>query len=220
MTVKITWTADQWARAIIPAINAGLTAAAQVCADQAVQSFGSSPSPPGSPPGVDTGLLRNSIAVASPEALGTPLKAAFGTAVPYGRHLEFGAVVRPKKAKALAIPNDRGAGQAIIRQFGKGASLRGNSNLRFIPMTKFGFVGVLVNKKMFSVHVRGIKGTAFSGGGTRKIPKGSIMFFLRTQVTIAPRPWIMRAANAARAEAGAAANKTMLQRMRQAGLVK
>ena len=38
--VTITWTADQWRAAAIPALNAGLTAAAAVMADQAVRNFG------------------------------------------------------------------------------------------------------------------------------------------------------------------------------------
>lgn len=209
MTVKITWTADQWARAIVPAINAGLTAAAQVCADQAVQSFGSSPSPPGSPPGVDTGLLRNSIAVASPEALGTPLKAAFGTAVQYGRHLEFGAVVRAKSTKYLPVPVNRGLAQAIRRRIGKGASLRGYPGLKFIPRKGGGGVLVLTDSVRYQKN-RG-KFTARSG---------QVAFVLKEQVIIAPRPWIRRAAIAARSEAAAAANAVTLQRMKQAGLVK
>ena len=120
MTSKVTWRADEWQRKAIPALNAGLTAAAMVMADQAVRNFGTegggvagasrSPlaggptrnrrrttgraryiaAPAGRFPGVRTGLLRNSISFASPESLGSPLRAAFGTALKYGRHLEFG----------------------------------------------------------------------------------------------------------------------------------
>lgn len=46
--------------------------------------------PPGKFPGVRTSLLRNSVRGVSPERMGTPLHAAFGTAVKYGRYLEFG----------------------------------------------------------------------------------------------------------------------------------
>jgi hypothetical protein len=48
------------------------------------------PAPPGAFPGVRTSYLRNSIAFVSPEALATPLKAAYGTRVRYGRFLELG----------------------------------------------------------------------------------------------------------------------------------
>jgi hypothetical protein len=47
------------------------------------------PSPPGAFPGIRDRLLTNSIRYAGPKALG-PLKAGFGTAVEYGRHLELG----------------------------------------------------------------------------------------------------------------------------------
>lgn len=101
-------------------MNAGLAAAAMVMADVARRNFGTegggvmgaarSPlaggprfgrtpfsgraryigAPPGAFPGVRTSTLRRSVNWASPEALGTPLHAAFGTAIVYGRYLEFG----------------------------------------------------------------------------------------------------------------------------------
>lgn len=46
--------------------------------------------PPGRFPGVRTSTLRSSIAAVHPTALGTPGHAAFGTALRYGRYLEFG----------------------------------------------------------------------------------------------------------------------------------
>ncbi len=125
--VTITWTADQWRAAAVPAINKGLTAAAAVMADTAARNFGTegggvagasaSPltggptsgrtrvrgsaryfsSPPGAFPGVRTGMLRNSVAFASPDSLGTPLHAAYGTAVKYGRMLEFGTSRMPAR---------------------------------------------------------------------------------------------------------------------------
>ncbi len=50
------------------------------------QSFGTSPSAPGDPPGVDTGTLKNSVHV---EPLG-PLSQRIVTGVDYDVHLEFG----------------------------------------------------------------------------------------------------------------------------------
>ena len=46
--------------------------------------------PPGAFPGVRLGNLRRSLTHVTPEELGTPLRAAYGTNVDYGRHLEFG----------------------------------------------------------------------------------------------------------------------------------
>ena len=50
------------------------------------QSFGTSPSPPGGPPGVDTGTLRNSIHVRKPAAKVRLIE----DGVEYGIMLEFG----------------------------------------------------------------------------------------------------------------------------------
>lgn len=52
------------------------------------QSFGTSPSAAGDPPGVDTGTLRNSIHVTKIRALVRQI----GDGVEYGIHLEFGTV--------------------------------------------------------------------------------------------------------------------------------
>lgn len=50
------------------------------------QSFGTSPSSPGDPPGVDTGALRASIHVEAP----APNKRIIADGMEYGIHLEFG----------------------------------------------------------------------------------------------------------------------------------
>ncbi len=57
------------------------------------QSFGTSPSAPGDPPGADTGTLKNSIRV---KPLG-PLSQRIVTGVDYDAHLEFGTTrMRPR----------------------------------------------------------------------------------------------------------------------------
>lgn len=61
-------------------------AAALECERYIKQSFGTSPSPPGGPPGVDTGALKGSIH-AKPDR---PLTWIVADAVEYGVHLEFG----------------------------------------------------------------------------------------------------------------------------------
>lgn len=66
-------------------------------------SKSASPSRPGSPPGAETGNLRRSVQ----SDLGTvrkDLRARVGTNIHYGRTLEYGARIRPKKAKTLAVP--------------------------------------------------------------------------------------------------------------------
>lgn len=112
----IVWRGEEWMRAAQPAIDHGLTGAAQVFADTAVRQMqllgrkgaaskidlhtgkkagkiaGTSwiASKPGEFPGVRTSLLRNSIVAVSPAALGTPGRAAYGTATKYGRYLQLG----------------------------------------------------------------------------------------------------------------------------------
>lgn len=117
--VRVTWRGDEWLRAALPHFNAGLTAAAAVGASYAASKMGtegggqlvggkvinvkrgSKPvrakgkaryvaSPPGTYPGRRTGHLTRSVMSVSPERLGTPLHAAYGTATRYGRFLELG----------------------------------------------------------------------------------------------------------------------------------
>jgi phage gpG-like protein len=62
------------------------------------QSFGSSPSPAGGPPGVDTGTLRASIHVEMTDAL----TALVSDGVAYGVYLEFGTTRMP--ARPFMLP--------------------------------------------------------------------------------------------------------------------
>lgn len=125
------------------AIASGLTAAAAVGADAAVRNFqrlgiaGRAnslktrrpvyakgrkqwiPSRPGEYPGVRTGNLRNSIAFVSPAQF-DGRRAAFGTAVKYGRYLETGTskmAPRPwlRRSAAVAAPRMRNAFVRTVR---------------------------------------------------------------------------------------------------------
>lgn len=114
---RIQWRGDEWLQGSQPAIDHGLYGAAQVFADVAVRNqqligragagskidllSGSKigrlrprrrwiASQPGQFPGVRTSLFRSSIVAASPAALGTPGRAAYGSAVGYGRYLQTG----------------------------------------------------------------------------------------------------------------------------------
>lgn len=114
---RIQWKGEEWMQAVQPAIDHGLFAAASVFADVAVRNqqrlgrvgAGVRINPatgdrrsrlkgkkrwisslPGEFPGVRTSLLRNSIIAVDPTRLGTPGRAAYGTAVKYGRFLQTG----------------------------------------------------------------------------------------------------------------------------------
>lgn len=210
-----TWSADKWLAAIVPAINAGLTAGAARCADEAVRSFGASPSRPGGPPGVDTGHLRRSIAFVSPEAAGTPLKAYFGTAVAYGRWLEFGAFITPKRAKYLLVPVDRALAQRLRRMGAGAGGARAMPGLKYIPPGKGKrHGGRLVLASSVKVHVRGSKGKS------RTASAGKTVFVLKDSVRLQPRPWIMRAALGPKVEVEEIVRRVTKERLVAAALVK
>lgn len=219
----ITWRADEWLTKAQPAFEAGLTLAAAVCADEAVKSFGSSPSPAGGPPGVDTGMLRRSIAFVSPQAAGTPMKAHFGTSVVYGRYLEFGARITAKRARYLAVPVDRALAQRLNRLkgtspflwSGAGSTIRAIPGLKYIPPRKGARNGGrLVLASSVRVSVRGLSKKS------RTVSAGKTAFVLKDSVVIQPRPWIKRAALSAKAEAERVFNAVAFKRLEAAGLVK
>lgn len=214
MTTKSEWHGEEWMRQAIPSINKGLTAAAMVMADQATQLLsGPSPSAPGSPPGVDTGTLRNSITFASPESLGTNLRAAFGTAVHYGRHLEFGAIIRPKNSKWLTVPVDRGLAQTMARK-GFTGSVRSIPGLKYIPPAKgANNGGRLVLESSVRVNVRGPKKK------TRGVSAGKTVFVLKKQATIKAHPWIRRAAESSASAASAMASRVCIADLKARGLM-
>lgn len=67
-------------------VETWLTGFAQDLLSRIVLSFGTSPSAPGDPPGVDTGALRASMKI---EKTG-PLEYTISDGVEYGIHLEYG----------------------------------------------------------------------------------------------------------------------------------
>lgn len=73
------------------------------------QSFGTSPSPAGGPPGVDTGALRASIHVEMTDAL----TALLSDGVAYGIHLEFGTT--RMAARPFMTPVIPWAAQNVVR---------------------------------------------------------------------------------------------------------
>lgn len=225
MAARITWRVEEWKRSMAPAIDVGLFAAADAFADGAKELLnGPSPSSPGSPPGHDTGHLSRSIQAASPQALGTPGRAAFGTAVEYGRHLEYGAIIRPKTKKYLAVPVNRRLFGALQRKANTAAGAKGFTfSVRNIPGLKYippgrksnpNYGGKLVLAKSVKTHVRGYKRSS------KTEPVGTTAFILLKQVRVQPRPWILRTATIYRVDAERAFIDAASKRMRASGVVK
>lgn len=167
--VQTKWNGDNWLKAVKTAAEDALYAGAAVAADSAARSMGRShggiSSSPGSPPNVQTSHLRNSIAFVHARDLGRPLTAAFGTNVPYGRFLEFGATVRARDKK-LTVPLNQKAKRLL-------ASVGGNIRalaLRVVPTKSGAFLALPPSVK----------------GGDPEF-----LFKLEEEVVIAPRPWLL-----------------------------
>lgn len=228
------WRGDEFVKAMVPALNRGLNAAAVVAANhtaEKVLSRHASPpsSKPGEPPGYDQGVLRNSIASASPEKLGTPLRAAYGTGYRVGRFLEFGGIIRAKRGKYLAIPVDRLLARKVSRQTPRTSvytwqgftptGLRGNPLLAFIPNRKGGEVGgwlVLKDKVRLSYGARLSKA---KGKKSETFQPGTVVYVLKKRVTVKARPWIRRAADEARPQLRAAFVQVSVEELKKARLV-
>lgn len=200
MGYTVTFRRDEVKAAILDACDAGVTAAASYLADRAVEMLnGPSPSSPGTPPGLDSGNLSRSIRYVGPESLGRGA-ASFGTAVPYGRSLEFGAFITPKRSKYLAVPVDRAAVQKLQRRVmspSKWSYLymftqrtRNIPGLRYIPPGRGKKHGgrLVLESSLRGIHVRG------GARKTRTASAGKTMFVLKDSVVIRPRPWITRTA--------------------------
>lgn len=160
---------DAVKRDVAQAVGVGITACAQAVASQAMRSMtrgdklGSrsyQPSAPGQPPSIQSGHLRRSITA---RQIG-PAEAVAGTSVLYGRVLEYGGVIRPRKSKYLTIPISPLARKAAAGGLGAG-SMPG-----LFPIK---------SKKGNLLLVRGAK-----GGGIEP------MYALKKRVRIRPRPWL------------------------------
>lgn len=190
------WQGGAFNRRVIRAANAGISAAAMSLAETARRSFGVNhggvPSVPGRPPNTQTGNLRRRIAWVGPRVMGD-LRAAYGTDVAYGRHLEFGAKPVAKRAKYLTVPiTDRAV--KLLRRFG---SVRNIPGLVWSPSKK--------KAKKSSDRVastRGRKRARF--GGYLGFRSGGVfepMFVLVKSVRILARPWLRPSVAAGRSQA-------------------
>ena len=99
---------------------------------------------PGLPPHVDTGALRQSIFW----NLTSETQVIFGTSKVYGLYLEFGAYIRPKNAKMLAIP----WGPEALRHIRGGGTTRTFPKKLVFVKTKFGGWLVEFQKKRSIQH--------------------------------------------------------------------
>jgi hypothetical protein len=173
--------------AILAAADAGLEAAGDVIANRAVTSMGTNhggvPSAPLGPPNSQSGTLHKSIM--RTKAINHVVKV--GTAVKYGRYLEFGAVVTPKKAERLAIPLNAEARMLSRRVAGSGG-LR-SLNLKSIK-TRNG--NILLGREKWS------------GRGASKSRSFEALFVLKFIAIILPRPWLRPALAQSRPQALAA----------------
>lgn len=167
--------------AVLAGLVAGVDAAAQLVAGEMKRGFSRTAryesSAPGTPPGVQTGRLRNSIAVKT----SGNLKRQVGTNVPYGAIHEFGGTITAKNG-ALLVPIGPKGRQALRDSGGNVRSL----NLMFIKR-------------------KGRPPLLAQGSSRLKGPgRGSVtpLFVLQKSVTLPPRPWVMPAFNKARPRLG------------------
>lgn len=205
-TVRIEWNA-QWLAQAQPSFDAALAGSAMVMADQAVRNLSENapPSAPGQFPAHDQSTLRNSIAFASPEALGTPGHAAFGTAIHYGRMLEFGGTIRAK-GKKLKVPIDRERARSVERT-GKAKDL--------VLIKREGKAPILALVKNAGRASRRTS-TGHYAGGDQVIP----VYVLMQSVTIKPRPWLVRSAHMAKPAATDMFVRLATDKLKAAGLIK
>lgn len=187
MTVRATWNGDRFNRQLHVAVDAAATAMARTVAEQARanlrstkagidqssgRKFFTGGSKPGGFPAARSGFLSRS--VTSTGAQGGVSYA--GTNVKYGRYLEYGAVIRPKQARALTIPLN---GEAV-RLLARHRRTRNIPNLRVVKLR---------DGRMFLVGKRHRAG---------KNEKPVFLFVLKQEVRIAPRPWLLRSAKQSR----------------------
>lgn len=194
--VQVTFKTDQFMQALTPAVSKGLFAAATVGAAKASELVSTKSFPdvsaPGEPPSRDTGQLEESIAAVHPARLGTPLKAFYGASKRYARKLEFGGIIRAKKGKFLVVPVNRLLARRVIAR--GGGKIKGNPLLQFVPSPKGGGVLVLKDKARIGY------GSTFKkirGKASETFAAGTVVFVLKKQVVIQPRPFMARSAQLA-----------------------
>lgn len=203
-TVK--WNDTRALNAAAIAINTGVQAAANVVADTTRinlrQTNYPTVSSPGNSPSRDRGTLARSV-VATEAVAGV---AFVGTNLKYGRVLEFGGVIRPRRAKLLPVPLvGRRRWERLVRE--GGGTVRGIKNT-FLVRTKR-------NQLLL------IQDTGAFGLSRRVKHRQEAIAVLKPFVTIQPRPWLRRsmldAAPEAQRRAAQAARNSFIQSMKSGG---
>lgn len=176
---RFEWHGDKLAEDVRAATSVGIgVAAVELATQMKVNLTNRGVSAPGAMPGFDTGQLRGSIV----SQVTSPTTARAGTALPYGRWLEYGFRSTAKGKSSLPVPLNREA-RRMLRQAQNKGGLRSVPNL--VLITRKG-------KPPLLVQTRG-KGTK---GGKQWKP----MFVLKKSIVVAPRPWVRRSAAMARAK--------------------
>jgi len=175
--------AERYKSAVLASMEAGVQAASLELSGQMQRGFSRgarhTSSAPGTPPNVQTGRLRNSIAVQK----SGPLIRRVGTNLPYGRIQEFGGTITAK-GKYLLVP---------IGVQGKNALRDSGGNIRSLNLMLIKRAGRPPLLCQGSSKLRG-KG------------RGSVtpLFVLLPRVTLQARPWAMPALNRAKPRMGKA----------------
>lgn len=225
-TATVTWRGDQWAAAAVPALNKAVTAMAREGMLQAkaiIKPTGTKgpPSKPWNPPAGHHGNagLQGSIDYGTPEQRGTPLRAAFGTSLAYGRHLEFGAFIRPKTKKFLFIPMNWAAQRLMVKHQQNGRACIAEMKARETKTLKL----VYIRRKRGGTIV-GFMQSAGRGKGERFLvgigrSGAEPVFMLAKWAIIEPRPWLLRSALTGEEAIRDAGVRTAQRELRSAGLV-
>jgi len=145
------------------------------------RNHGGVPSQPGNYPNSQTGFLRNSFNMLKSEP--GKANAYVGSDVPYARYLQTGAHIRPRTAKALAIPLSSEAKRAVARH--GGSARAAIDEFKADKKNPIGFIktqsGLLIVRDF--LPSRGGR----KRGGVRQISEA--LFLITKEAVIHPRPW-------------------------------
>lgn len=186
------WNADVVKRAVLGAVNAGLSGVGAEIEREARGIFGvghgGKASSAGSPPNSQTGRLRASVKY----LVRNDLSVRVGTDVKYGLYLEKGADILPH-GKRLAIPLSKDAKRMTAmgmkpRNIILAAKLDRNRPLRYIP-TKGGDT-LIVRDYSRTGWSRSSGGKWSRKGGYNAKKTGEPFFLLARAAKIKERPWL------------------------------
>lgn len=175
------------------------SAMAETLADTIVRGFGRDhggiPSTPGNYPNSQTGFLRNSI-----QWIPSYNQTAYvGSNAPYALYLQRGAHIRPRNAKALAIPLTKAAKDKVEEAGTPRAAIQEFKADTSNPV----------------VSIKTVSGTIIARKRGRGKAKGEVepLFLITMEAVIHPRPWATLGIRDARKDMLAIALRTMREGM-------